>query len=98
MLPKLFLPNTPYNTKMPYLSQEEISLAIARLPPIYPKNNDIRPLSLAKRVLTRPTMFVTSDVIRVQHANDLIRYVLTLFSILCAMTEAFAFQVSQRSR
>ncbi|KAK5048645.1 hypothetical protein LTR84_005736 [Exophiala bonariae] len=54
----LFLPNTPKSTKMPYLSKEEIELAISRMPPVARDSKKINPRSLAKRVLKTPNIYI----------------------------------------
>ncbi|RMZ69287.1 transmembrane transporter Liz1p [Pyrenophora seminiperda CCB06] len=63
------------STKAPYLSQEEVQFAMSRLPPKKADTHNIAFKSLAKRLLTTPTI-----------------YILTGFSIISAMLEAFAFQ------
>lgn len=79
---------------MPYLSKEEIQFAINRLPPLIKESTRINPKSLAKRVLKTPTMFALPPLFhKTKKPLIPLSYILTTFSILSAMIEAFAFQV-----
>lgn len=54
----LFFPNLPESTNAPYLSKEEIQLALDRLPPKRDWGHDISMKSLAARLLTKPELYI----------------------------------------
>lgn len=54
----MFFPNLPESTDAPYLSKEEIQLAIDRLPPKKDWSHDISLKSLAKRLLAKPDVYI----------------------------------------
>jgi ACS family pantothenate transporter-like MFS transporter len=54
----MFFPNLPESTKAPYLSKEEIQLALNRLPPKKDWSHDISLNSLAKRLFARPDVYI----------------------------------------
>lgn len=54
----LYFPDTPDKTKAPYLSKEEIQLALERLPPKRADANLIGVKSLSKRLLASPYLYV----------------------------------------
>ncbi|KAI4945687.1 hypothetical protein J4E91_007598 [Alternaria rosae] len=54
----MFFPNLPESTDVPYLSKEEIQLAIDRLPPKKDWSHDISLKSLAKRLLAKPDVYI----------------------------------------
>jgi ACS family pantothenate transporter-like MFS transporter len=54
----LCFPDTPELTKAPFLSREEVKLALDRLPPKKADGHNIDPLSLAKRVLFSPAFWI----------------------------------------
>ncbi|CAI6337963.1 unnamed protein product [Periconia digitata] len=56
----LFFPNLPESTDLPYLSKEEIQLALSRLPPKNPQSHSINFKSLARRVLAEPEIYILS--------------------------------------
>lgn len=54
----MFFPNLPESTNVPYLSKEEIQLALDRLPPKKSWANDINVKSLARRLLATPDLYI----------------------------------------
>lgn len=54
----LYFPDTPELTKAPFLSQEEIKLALDRLPPKKADGHNIDPWSLANRVFKSPAFYI----------------------------------------
>jgi ACS family pantothenate transporter-like MFS transporter len=54
----MFFPNLPESTNAPYLSKEEIQLALDRLPPKKDWGHNISLISLAKRLFTRPDVYI----------------------------------------
>jgi ACS family pantothenate transporter-like MFS transporter len=54
----MFFPNLPESTNAPYLSKEEIQLALDRLPPKKDWGHDINMKALAKRLFTKPDLYV----------------------------------------
>lgn len=54
----MFFPNLPESTNAPYLSQDEIQVALDRLPPKKVSGHDIRIRSLWKRIFTRPEFYI----------------------------------------
>jgi ACS family pantothenate transporter-like MFS transporter len=54
----MFFPNLPESTNAPYLSKEEIQLAVDRLPPKKDWGHDISLRSLAKRLFARPDVYI----------------------------------------
>lgn len=54
----MFFPNLPESTNAPYLSKEEIQLALDRLPPKKNWGHGISFASLAKRLFTTPDMYI----------------------------------------
>ncbi|KAI4702689.1 hypothetical protein J4E89_010221 [Alternaria sp. Ai002NY15] len=54
----MFFPNLPESTDAPYLSKEEIQLAIGRLPPKKDWSHDISLKSLVKRLLAKPDIYI----------------------------------------
>ncbi|KAI4608257.1 hypothetical protein J4E80_009267 [Alternaria sp. BMP 0032] len=54
----MFFPNLPESTDAPYLSKEEIQLAIDRLPPKKDWSHDISLKSLVKRLLAKPDIYI----------------------------------------
>lgn len=54
----LYFPNLPESTTAPYLSKEEIQLALDRLPPKKDWGHDISIKSLAKRVFASPDIYI----------------------------------------
>lgn len=54
----MFFPNLPESPNAPYLSKEEIQLALDRLPPKKDWSHDISLKSLAKRILTKPDVYI----------------------------------------
>lgn len=53
-----FFPNLPESTNAPYLSKQEIQLALDRLPPKKDWGHDISFKSLAKRLFTKPDLYI----------------------------------------
>lgn len=53
-----FFPNLPESTNAPYLSKEEIQLAIDRLPPKKNWGHDISLKSLCKRLFASPSFYI----------------------------------------
>jgi len=54
----VFFPNLPESTNAPYLTKEDIQLALDRLPPKRDWGHDISLKSLAKRILAKPDVYV----------------------------------------
>jgi ACS family pantothenate transporter-like MFS transporter len=54
----MFFPNLPESTNAPYLSKEEIQLAVDRLPPKKDWSHDISLRSLAKRLFAKPDVYI----------------------------------------
>lgn len=54
----LYFPDTPELTKAPFLSQEEVQLALDRLPPKKSDGHNIDPWSLTVRVFTSPAFYI----------------------------------------
>jgi ACS family pantothenate transporter-like MFS transporter len=54
----MFFPNLPESTNAPYLSKEEIELALDRLPPKQDWGHDIRLESLARRLFGSPDIYI----------------------------------------
>ncbi|KAH8724782.1 major facilitator superfamily domain-containing protein [Phaeosphaeriaceae sp. PMI808] len=54
----IYFPNLPESTTAPYLSKEEIQLAIDRLPPKKNWGHDISFKSLAKRLFASPELYI----------------------------------------
>ena len=54
----MFFPNLPESTNAPYLSKEEIQLALDRLPPKKNWSHDISFKSLAYRLFASPDMYI----------------------------------------
>ncbi|KAH7087724.1 major facilitator superfamily domain-containing protein [Paraphoma chrysanthemicola] len=54
----LYFPNLPESTTAPYLSKEEIQLALDRLPPKQKWGHDISLKSLAKRLFASPDLYI----------------------------------------
>lgn len=54
----MFFPNLPESTNAPYLSKEEIQLALDRLPPKKHWSHDISVKSLAKRLFASPDLYI----------------------------------------
>jgi ACS family pantothenate transporter-like MFS transporter len=54
----MFFPNLPESTNAPYLSKEEIQLAVDRLPPKKDWSHDISLKSLAKRLFAKPDIYI----------------------------------------
>jgi ACS family pantothenate transporter-like MFS transporter len=57
----LFFPDLPESTRAPYLSKEEIQLAIDRLPPKRNDGHHIGAKSLAKRLFLSPNLYVLAS-------------------------------------
>jgi len=56
----MFFPNLPESTRVPYLSKEELQLAIDRLPLKKSWAHDISLKSLTKRLLAKPDLYILS--------------------------------------
>lgn len=54
----MFFPNLPEAPNAPYLSKEEVQLALDRLPPKKDWGHDIRLESLAKRLFATPALYI----------------------------------------
>jgi ACS family pantothenate transporter-like MFS transporter len=54
----MYFPNVPESTNAPYLSKEEIQLALDRLPPKKDWGHDISIKSLIKRLFTSPDVYI----------------------------------------
>ena len=54
----MFFPNLPESTNAPYLSKEEIQLALDRLPPKRDWGHDISIKSLIKRIFAKPDVYI----------------------------------------
>ncbi|KAJ4419481.1 hypothetical protein N0V82_004926 [Gnomoniopsis sp. IMI 355080] len=54
----LYFPDTPENTKAPYLSQAERDLALARLPPKKADGHNVNLISLAKRTFSSSAFYI----------------------------------------
>lgn len=54
----LFFPDLPESTNAPYLSKEEVQLALDRLPPKQHWGHDIGIKSLARRLFARPDLYI----------------------------------------
>lgn len=54
----LYFPDTPELTKAPFLSQQEVQLALDRLPPKKADGHNIDPWSLTVRVFTSPAFYI----------------------------------------
>jgi ACS family pantothenate transporter-like MFS transporter len=54
----LYFPDTPELTKAPFLSKEEVQLALNRLPPKKADGHNIDPWSLTVRVFTSPAFYI----------------------------------------
>lgn len=56
----VFFPNLPESPNAPYLSKEELQLALDRLPPKRTWGHDISIKSLVKRLLAKPDIYILS--------------------------------------
>ncbi|KAF2823999.1 MFS general substrate transporter [Ophiobolus disseminans] len=54
----IFFPNLPEDTNAPYLSKEEVQLALDRLPPKRDWGHDISLKSLVKRLVAKPELYI----------------------------------------
>jgi ACS family pantothenate transporter-like MFS transporter len=92
---QLFFPDLPESTKAPYLSKEEIQLAIDRVPPKRRDGHRIEIHSLAKRLLKTPDLYVSwFGYFRINRLTlAMRRYILTLYSVIGSALEAIVVQV-----